>query len=231
VTHSFKAVLAGNGVPAEKIAVVRNGADLARFTPGPKPQGLVERHGLAGRFVAAYVGTVGMAHGLRTILDTAEKMKGDERMAFVIVGDGAERATLEAEAKHRGLANVVFVGPVGKDEVVDYLRLADAALVLLRDQPVFRHVIPSKMFEAMAVERPVVLGVLGESADLLEAANAGIVIQPESVDGLVIALTALAADRGRAAELGRNGRRFVQAELDRDKLAAQMLEELKAAAA
>jgi hypothetical protein len=231
VTHSFRTVLAGNGIPADKIAVVRNGADLKGYTPGPKPEALAKRHGLEGRFVAAYIGTIGMAHGLGTILEAAERMKDAPEIAFVLVGDGAERAALEREAKDRGLRNVVFVGPVGKDQVADYWRLADAALVLLRDRPVFRHVLPSKMFEAMATERPIVLGVLGESAELLQAAGAGVVIQPEGAEALANALRRLAADPQGARELGRNGRRFVEAELDRDKLAAQMLEELRAAAA
>jgi hypothetical protein len=231
VTKSFRAVLAANGIPADKIAVVRNGADLKGFTPGPKPEALEKRYGLEGQFVAAYIGTIGMAHGLGTILEAAERMKDVPGIAFVLVGDGAERAALEREAKDRGLRNVVFVGPVGKDQVVDYWRLADAALVLLRDRPVFRHVLPSKMFEAMATERPIVLGVLGESAELLQAAGAGIVIQPEGAEALADALRRLAADPQGARELGRNGRRFVEAELDRDKLAAQMLEELRAAAA
>jgi glycosyltransferase involved in cell wall biosynthesis len=231
VTHSFKSVLSSNGIPADKIAVVRNGADLASFTPGSKPQELVRRHALEGKFVAAYIGTVGMAHGLSTILEAAEKLAANRSVAFVIVGDGAERASLEQEARRRGLANVIFAGRVGKDEVRSYWRLADAALVLLRDRPVFRHVLPSKMFEAMATGRPIVLGVLGESADLLQAAKAGLVIQPESASELAAAIARLAANREEAAGMGLNGRRFVEAEFDRDKLAAAMLEELRTVAA
>jgi colanic acid biosynthesis glycosyl transferase WcaI len=231
VTNSFKLVLSHNGIPAEKIAVVRNGADVVGFTPGPKPDELLKRHALEGKFVAAYIGTVGMAHGLATILEVAGKLAANTAVAFVVVGDGAERPSLEAEARRRGLSNVVFVGRVDKDDVRKYWRLADVALVLLRDRPVFRHVLPSKMFEAMATARPIVLGVLGESAELLTRAGAGIVIQPESVDGLAEAITRLAAHPLEAARMGANGRRFVEAEFDRDRLAAAMLEELRAVAA
>lgn len=231
VTHSFKSVLSGNGVPAEKIVVVRNGADLVNFTPGVKPDDLVRYYRLEGRFVLAYIGTVGMAHGLGTLLDAAELVRANERIAFIIVGDGAERALLEDQARRRGLANLTFVGPVGKDEVLRYWRLADAALVLLRDRPVFRHVLPSKIFEAMATARPIILGVLGESADLLLAAQAGVVFPPEDAAALAETVAALAAAPERAAEMGRRGRRFVEVELDRDKLAAAMLEELRAVAA
>lgn len=228
VTNSFKSVLSSNGVPADRIAVVRNGADLASFTPGPKPDELMKRHALEGKFVAAYIGTVGMAHGLGTILDAAEKLASDSGVAFVVVGDGAERASLEQEARRRRLTNVVFVGRVGKEDVRGYWRLADAALVLLRDRPVFRHVLPSKMFEAMATARPIILGVLGESAQLLQLSGAGLVVQPENGEALAGAISRLAGNPQEAAAMGANGRRFVEAEFDRDKLAAAMLDELRA---
>ena len=231
VTNSFKSVLSQNGVPAEKIAVVRNGADLKGFTPGLKPDDLVEKHGLKGKFVAAYIGTIGLAHGLGTILEAAERMRVNPGVAFVLVGDGAERAALQQRARESGLDNVIFAGAVGKDEVVRYWRLADAGLVLLRDRPVFRHVLPSKMFEAMATGCPIVLGVLGESAALLEAAGAGIVIAPESPEALQQAITKLASDPEGADAMGRSGRRFVEIEFDRDKLAAAMLDELRSVAA
>ncbi len=230
VTNSFRGVLAGNGVPESKIAVVRNGVDLKGFTPGEKPRDLVERHGLEGRLVAAYVGTVGMAHGLGTLLEAATLTAGDRDIAYLVVGDGAERTALEVEASRRGLDNVTFVGSVGKGEVLRYWRLADAALVLLRDRPVFRHVLPSKMFEAMATATPIVLGVLGESAELLERAAAGIVIAPESAPALAGALRWLARDPAERERMGHAGRAFVEAEFDRDRLAAAMLDELQLAA-
>jgi glycosyltransferase involved in cell wall biosynthesis len=231
VTNSFKKVLSQNGISPERIAVVRNGTDLKGFTPGPKPNALVMKYGLTGKFVAAYIGTIGMAHGLGTILEAAEHLRANRTISFILVGDGAERAMLERQSRDRGLDNMIFAGAVGKDEVADYWRLADAALVLLRDRPVFRHVLPSKMFEAMATERPIVLGVLGESAELLESGGAGIVIQPESADALARAIERLAGDADGAREMGRKGRQLVEAEFDRDKLAAAMLEELRSVAA
>jgi len=231
VTHSFKQVLSSNGVPADKITVIPNGADLVAFQPGEKPQDLVERHGLSGKFVAAYIGTIGMAHGLSTILEAAEKLRADKRIAFVVVGDGAERSMLQERAASRGLSNVIFVGPVGKEDVKRYWRLCDAGLVLLKDRPVFRHVLPSKMFEAMATARPIVLGVLGESVGVLEAAQAGMVIPPEDADALARTLIVLAAAPDRAIAMGVRGRRYVETEFDRERLAAAMLDALRGVSA
>src|SRR2546422_8861627 len=108
----------------------RNGVDLKAFVPGPKPVELARRLGLEGKFVAAYVGTIGMAHGLDVLLSAAECLRDRGDLAFVLVGAGAERSRLEEDAKRRGLGNVIFVGPVDKQEVREYWRLCDVALVL-----------------------------------------------------------------------------------------------------
>jgi colanic acid biosynthesis glycosyl transferase WcaI len=227
VTHSFKEILVRNGIPAEKIVVVPNGVDPEAFTPGPKPGALGRLLGIEDKFVAAYVGTIGLAHGLGTLLDAAEQLKAREDVAIVLVGTGAEHAKLEAEAKARGLANVRFVGAVSKVEVRNYWRLCDVALVLLRDLPLFRHVIPSKIFEAWGTGRPVILGVAGESAEIVEAAGGGVVISPEDAGELAEAIRRLADAKETAAALGRKGRRYVEFAYNRDQLAAQMLQVLQ----
>jgi glycosyltransferase involved in cell wall biosynthesis len=229
VTHSFKEILVRNGIPAEKIAVVPNGVVPHAFTPGLKPADLERQLGLEGKFVAAYVGTIGMAHGLGTILDAAERLKAREDIAFVMVGTGAEHAKLDAEARARGLGNVRFVGAVSKQAVKYYWLLCDVALVLLRDLPLFRHVIPSKLFEAWGSSRPVILGVRGESAAIVEAAGGGVVIPPEDAAALAEAIARMAERPGTAAERGRAGRAHVEREYDRDDLASQMLTVIKSA--
>jgi colanic acid biosynthesis glycosyl transferase WcaI len=228
VTHSFKEILVRNGIPAEKIVVVPNGVDPEAFTPGPKPAELEQRLGLEGKFVAAYVGTIGMAHGLGTILDAAQRLKAREDIAFVLVGTGAEHAKLEAEARARGLGNLHFVGAVSKAEVKNYWRLCDVALVLLRDLPLFRHVIPSKIFEAWGTGRPVILGVAGESAGIVETAGGGVVIPPEDAGALAEAITEMASQRAAAAEAGLAGRRYAESAFSRDRLASEMLSVLQA---
>lgn len=227
VTRSFRAVLAGNGIPPGKIAVVPNGTDLDVMTPGPRPEALVRRHRVAGQFVAAYVGTVGMAHGLGTLLDAADRLRRDRRdIVFLVVGTGAEKDDLARQAAMRGLENVHFVGAVDKTEVMEYWKLCDAALVLLRDLPLFQHVIPSKLFEAWGHERPVILGVRGESAGIVGAAGGGIVVAPEDAPALAGAIVRLADEPALARSMGIAGRRYAEREFDRDRLARQMLEVL-----
>jgi len=230
VTSAFKRVLVANGVPQEKIAVIRNGVDLKAFVPGPKPVELARRLGLERKFVAAYVGTIGMAHGLDTLLLAAERLRDRRDLAFVLVGTGAERARLEEDARRRGLDNVMFVGSVDKEEVKQYWRLCDVALVLLKDVSLFHNVIPSKLFEAMGTGRPIILGVRGESAELLQEAGAGIAVFPENAQALAEAITKLTDNPALCRDLGCAGREFVERKFDRGHLALEMLKVLEEAA-
>jgi len=227
VTHSFKRVLTANGIDAGKIAVVPNGVDLDIYRPGPRPEDLARRLGVEGKFVAAYVGTVGMAHGIGTLLDAARALQGREDIAFVVVGTGAEQAALAGKARNEGLANVIFVGAVSKAEVREYWRLCDVAVILLRDSPLFRHVIPSKMFEAMGMQRPIILGVKGESEEILLGSAAGLTIPPEDAEALARSVADLADNRERCVALGLRGRRYASEEFDREVMAMRMLAELE----
>ena len=230
VTQSFREILSKNGIDPGKIEVVPNGADLDAYQPGERSESLAEKFGCKGKFVAAYVGTIGLAHGLGTLLDAAEQLRERDDIAFVLVGAGAEEKALMAEAGRRGLINVYFAGSVSKAEVREYWRFCDVALVLLRDSPLFRHVLPSKMFEAMSTARPIILGVKGESEAVLKEANAGIPIPPEDSAALAAAILRLAADREERVAMGKAGREFVTSRFNRDVLANRMLAVLDEAA-
>jgi colanic acid biosynthesis glycosyl transferase WcaI len=167
-----------------------------------------------------------MAHGIGTLLDAARQLRERTDIVFVVVGTGAQQAELADTAKREGLSNVIFVGAVSKAEVRDYWRLCDAAVVLLRDTPLFRHVIPSKMFEAMGMERAIVLGVKGESEEILLESGGGITIPPEDVAGLAQAVVTLADDPARCTALGKRGRVFAAEKFSRETLAKRMLDEM-----
>ncbi len=232
VTDSFVPHIAARG-GARKITVIKNGVDLERFNPAAAASGFAEAHGLQGKFVAAYVGTHGMAHGLNTILEAARLTAHDPRIRFVLVGDGAEREALLRAKAEMGLDNVLLVGQQPKEAMPAVWAATGASLILLRKNDLFKKVIPSKMFEAMAMRRPIVLGVEGEAKELLEEAGAGLAVTPESAEELAAAVQRLAGDPELAARLGERGRAHVEACFDRRALAARylaLLEETAAAA-
>jgi putative colanic acid biosynthesis glycosyltransferase WcaI len=217
VTRSFVPLLEDRG--ARRVGFISNGADPAAFAPSATRDVLRSRFGLGNRFVASFVGTLGMAHGLDTVLDAAEILRERPDVLFWLVGEGARRAALQAEARRRGLPNVRFEGQVPREEIPNVLAASDAALVLLRPDPLFETVRPSKMFEAMAAACPVVLGVRGESRAVLDESGGGIGIEPGSGDALARAVVELAADPDRGRRMGALGRTYVTTRLSHDALA------------
>lgn len=233
VTDSFLPHIAARGGAEKKIVVIKNGADLTFFTePTPGDEREAKRRlGLEGRLVAAYVGTHGMAHGLDTILDAAELLREDSRIVFVLVGDGAERRRLQSRKDEMKLDNVFILGQLPKEAMPGVWAATDASLILLRHNDLFKTVLPSKIFEAMAMRRPIILGVDGEARALLEEAGAGIAITPESAEELAAAVTRLANDRDLGARFGASGRAHVREHYDREKLALRYLDLLEDVAA
>jgi glycosyltransferase involved in cell wall biosynthesis len=222
-TRAFRAHIEGRGIPPERIALVYNGIDPELFRPRPPDPELRRQHGLEGRFVVAYLGTLGLAHGLVTVLDAAERLRDRPQVIFLLVGDGAERERLEREIRDRKLENVRLLGLRPRAEVPAWIATVDLLLVMLRDLPVFTTVIPSKIFEFLGQERPVVLAApRGEIRSLVEEAGAAFVIEPERPEALADAVRRAMDDPERAAALAAAGRRWVEAEFVRDVQARRM---------
>ncbi|MEB2673308.1 glycosyltransferase family 4 protein [Bradyrhizobium japonicum] len=227
VTHTTRDVLASRGIDAGKIVVITNGADTTKLAPGCAPSSLREKLGVENKVVVSYIGTVGMAHGLQLILDAADEcLTRVPEAQFIIVGSGAEREELQQQAERRGLRNVLFVGRVSHDETIDYWHLSDFTLVLLKNTPLFKTVLPSKVFEALATGTPIITNVRGELEQLLEPLGAAEMIEPDSVEALVSAIGELARDPARrrllAANAATGGKRY-----ERTALADSMLEALQ----
>ena len=222
VTDSFKAYMLDKGIETSKITVVKNGVDLAQYRPVEGASALAEELGLKGKFVVSYFGTHGMAHHLETILDAARRLNNIPSIVFLMVGDGAERQTLIRMRAKMGLKNVMMLDQQPKSRMPEFWALSDVSLVLLKKSDLFKTVIPSKIFESLAMAKPIVLGVEGESADLLRAAQAGLCIEPEDVDQLVACVRELSRDTQLCQRLGRNGRRFVMEQFDRIILARKL---------
>jgi glycosyltransferase involved in cell wall biosynthesis len=202
LTTAFRDNLVRRGIPRDKIAVVRNGVDLDRFSPRPRSRELEGRLGLAGKFVVGYVGTHGMAHGLGNVLGAAEILRGQEDVRFLLVGDGAERAELIASAKAHALENVVFAPPQPKEAMPDVWSLCDVALVHLRDTPDFAEVIPSKIFEAMAMGLPILLCLPeGEASRLVLGEGVGMHVAPGDPVALADAVQGIRTDDAKRRTL------------------------------
>ena len=215
---------------ADRISVITNGVDLAQFPPQDRSEEFLRRWELSNRFVCSYVGTIGMAHGLEVVLRAAKILRdvGRHDIRFCLVGDGAERQRLETAAAADGLKNLIcFTGRLDKSEMASVLASSDCLLVHLKKCELFESVIPSKIFEAMAMSRPIIMGVRGESAEIVRRAGCGIDMEPDNERDLVAAVCRLRDDKTYCQSLCQSGRQFVSQKYTRDAFAAEYLELIK----
>ena len=219
VTDTFKSVIADKGIPEDKIHVIKNGSDTSLFFPRAKSPELLKKYGLEGKRVLGYVGTIGMAHKIDFLIDC---VKGLPEYKLMILGEGAEKETLQKKVKDEGVENVFFVDAVPKEKVGDYIALQDIALVNLRRDPLFTTVLPSKIFETAAMQIPILLGVDGEARRLVEGYNAGLFYEPEDKKDFLEKLDLL-ANNTSVYEACKAGGEKLAKDFDRKELAGKML--------
>jgi glycosyltransferase involved in cell wall biosynthesis len=219
LTDAFKENLISRGIIPSKIEVIKNGVDLSFFHPGPVPTDLIDELGVDGRFVASYIGTVGMAHAVEKIVEVAEKLKGVREILFLVVGEGANKEKIQYLATKKGLSNIKILPGVSKGRVRDYYAVTNLNLVTLRNTPLFRTVIPSKIFEIMAMGRPILCAVDGECREIIEQSGSGVYVEPENVDQMAETILQLWKRRDTLGKMGENGRVFVERYFNRDDLA------------
>jgi len=225
VTEAFKKNIVGRGIAEKKIHVVKNGANLDLFQPKDKCAELLKDHGLEGKFIVGYIGTHGMAHKLDFFLDFI-KETDEDNIHFLFMGEGAEKQKLLKIAEEKNIKNVLFLDNVSKEKVIDYVSIIDVALVHLKRADTFKTVIPSKIFESAAMKKPILLGVEGESKEIIENFNAGLCFIPENKESFLNCLYEMKNDTLLYQEFQKGCEELVK-EYDRKKLAAKMLSHLK----
>lgn len=205
LTPAFKEDLMDRNIAEEKISVIINGVDLARYSPRPKMDTLLTTHNLQNRFIVGYLGTHGMAHGLDNAVHCAALLKNDPSIHFLFVGSGAEKNKLIAQAKQQQLHNICFLPSQPKSSMPSFWSLCDIALIHLKNQPVFSTVIPSKIFEAMGMGLPIILvSPQGEASKIIEETHAGVWVLPQRPDLLQGAILQLQNNLGYRQQLAAN---------------------------
>jgi colanic acid biosynthesis glycosyl transferase WcaI len=226
VTSAFKDYLIHHWrVPALKIDIVENGVETDLFAPDSvAAAGRRKELNAESRFLVSYIGTLGMAHGLETLLDAAATLQSKApHVLFLLVGEGSEKERIKSLAQSRGLANVRFLDQQPREKIPSFISASDLCLVLLKKTDVFKTVIPTKMLEFMSCARPVILGVEGQAQRILEDADAGLAIEPENADALVAAITQFDHNRELARELGEQGRTYILQNFSRASTAQKYL--------
>ncbi|HEV2716407.1 MAG TPA: glycosyltransferase family 4 protein [Terriglobales bacterium] len=224
VSPSFKDHLITQwGVPPDKVSTVENGVETNLFSPQSADPDLRARLAIEGKFVVSYIGTLGMAHGLETVLEAADRLRHATQIVFMLIGEGAEKSRIMALARERQLNNVRFLDQQPREQIPAYICASDACLVTLKKNEIFKTVIPTKMLEFMSCARPVILSVDGQARKIIDDAQAGICVEPDNPEQIASAIIQLSSSTELRELLGRNGRRHIAQHFSRDKTAGNYL--------
>lgn len=221
VTPAFKDHLIHHWhVPKAKISIVENGVETDLFRADPAACDIRKELLLENHFLICYIGTMGMAHGLETLIAAAERLQTALPAAsFLLIGEGSEKQRIAELAATRGLTNLRFLEQQPREHIPAYISAADLCLVMLKKTDLFKTVVPTKLLEYMACERPVIVAVDGQARQIVEAAKAGVFVEPEDSDALVQAILTLAADPERRKSMGSQGREYIVSRLSRERTA------------
>ena len=216
--------------PDKKVYWLPNGVDVSFYNPCQiNPGNFRDINGFSKEEILFfYGGIIGHAQGLEVILNAANLLRDSSSIQFVLQGSGPEKETLIALMQSLNLTNVHFLEPVSKIEMPAILKSIDVALVPLKNLPLFKGAIPSKVFEALAMEVPLLLGVDGEARNhFIEKGKAGLFFQPENADELAKQALFLAENLVERLEMGKNARRYVTENFDREKIANDFMRQLE----
>ncbi len=208
--------------PEKKVYWLPNGVDVDYFNPSRNFSDWRKENKFSQNdFLLLYAGIIGYAQGLEVILNAANLLKDDKKdIKFVILGSGPEKEKLIALKKEMSLENVFFLETIPKKEMPSVINAIDVSIIPLRKIDLFKGAIPSKIFETLSMQKPIILGVEGEAKNLfIDEGKCGLSFEPENHKELADRILKLYKDRVLLKELGVNGREFIMRNFDRSLIA------------
>jgi colanic acid biosynthesis glycosyl transferase WcaI len=230
VTDSFRARVEAKGIPLDRIEVIPNGVDASRYYRSEEPPPLPELVPRDGEWIVGYLGNFGAGQGLEAVVEAAAILRRRGTKArFVLAGDGTLGRELTARAESEGLTNLSVHGPIPKEQTRAFYNACDVCLVPLAPFAILQETVPSKIFEVMACETPVIASLGGEGARVVTESQAGVVTPPGDGPAIAAAVeTVMAMPESARREMGARGRRYVETHYSRQILAARYLDLLTA---
>jgi glycosyltransferase involved in cell wall biosynthesis len=224
VTRGIFNRLLERGVPSEKLLFIPNGANIELFTFSSDGRERIRKElGLENKYIAIYAGIFGLAQGLETILEAAQLLKGITEIHILLIGDGPKKAEIISLANLYNLPNLTLLPEKPREQIPDYLSAADVALIPLRTVEIFKGALPSKLFDAWACERPVILSIDGESREVVEMVKGGVFIPPEDPNKLAEAIIRLRKSPDETRLMGKNGLEYTKQNHSRETLAEKLI--------
>jgi len=213
---------------AKRVELIPNGADPSMFDPNDDGAEFRRVHHLENKFIVMYAGAHGMSNDLDVLLESASLLADNTEIQIVLVGDGKEKAALQARAKKMDLKNVTFLPSVPKSDMAKTLAASDACIAILKPLEDYKRTYPNKVFDYMAAGRPVALAIDGVIREVVEAADCGLFAAPGNPSALAEAVRPLACDRARSRAMGLRGRKYLEEHFSRETMAENLLKMLEA---
>ncbi len=208
---------------AKGVELIPNGSDPSMFDPNDDGAEFRRTHGLQDKFVVMYAGAHGISNDLGVVLESAKLLADEKKIQIVFLGDGKEKAALQARSKELKLGNVSFLPSLPKAQMPRALAGADACLAILKPLEEYKRTYPNKVFDYMAAGRPVALGIDGVIRNVVEAAGCGFFAEPGNAFALAEVITSLAKDKTRSRQMGLNGRKYLEQNFSREKVVEQLI--------
>ncbi len=225
--------------PQKKVLWVSNGVNLDNFkTREPIKQrdtlnAVFNENHISQKltdndFVCLYAGIIGYAQGLEVILKAAQRLKDVKEIKFILLGSGPEKDKLIALSNQLKLDTVFFPEPVVRDRMLQIIAGTDTAIIPLKKLDIFLGAIPSKIFENLAMQKPILLGVEGEAKELfIDRGNCGLAFTPENDLDLSEKILQLYRNPELKHTLGKNGEKYVRNNFSRAQIAENFWKELQ----
>ena len=226
VTESFTKSIINRGIDAKKVFTITNGVNLNQFYPKEKNNALIQDLKLDKKFIVLYIGAHGISQGLSSIVEAAHILRKETKIHFLFVGEGADKEKVIEKSNHLNLSNITFLPGQPKEKVKEFYSIMDIGLVPLRNIPLFKTFIPSKMFEMLAMKKPIVASVAGEAASILKKSKAALVCEPENASEIATHILDLSNNNTTYKALSENGVTFVKTYYNRKTLATTYLNKL-----
>ncbi len=220
VTQGIQDVLGERGYPPDKLCLVTNGTNTTLFTNRGNAQ--KSRLGLEDKFVVLYAGIVGIAQGMETLMEVVEALKKEKRIHFVFIGEGPVKEKVQTIQREWALNNLTLMNEIPRDEIPAYISMADCCLVPLKKTDLFKGALPSKMFDYMACERPIIVSIDGEARRIVEESGGGVFVEPENIPEMINAILKLKSTPDSCEKMGKRGRAFVETHFSRRQKALEL---------
>ena len=226
VTEGIENWMHNNGIPLRRLTTIKSGVGYDFINS--HSNGIRRKYGWEDKFLIMFSGTLGWVRPLESIIESARLLADEKQYHFVFIGDGQKKSALERLAGQYNLKNISFVGLKPLEEIPYYLKAGDVLVECLKEVPVAKVALPTKIFEYMAAGRPIIFGAPeGETSRLLEKAGGALTFSPSYPAQLARIIRALYCREIDGDRLGQQYHEYVSNNHSRDKWAGRYLDLLE----